>query len=416
VNIPSAGTYQVNFRIASFYTGAQFQLRKFDGTVLATLTVPNTGNWQSWTTISTNVALPAGTQTLRIFTSNANGGWNLNWWEMVMVTPTNSPPTVNAGTDQAINLPASSITLTGTVSDPDGFISTYAWTKISGPSGSTFGSASSISTTVNGLVQGSYVFRLTVTDNSGSTASDDVAVTVNAASPSNIIHVEAENYSSMNGIQTENTADAGGGLNVGWQDTGDWMDYNVNIPSAGTYQVNFRIASFYTGAQFQLRKFDGTVLATLTVPNTSNWQSWTTISTNVALPAGAQTLRIFTSNANGGWNLNWWEITTRSTTPVSGQNTSVSQLPLSQEQKAAVKVFPDPITDRFLLKVDNQLTGKLIVSVVNVAGQSLKQFHLNKVAKGCSQWSLSAGSIPVGTCVLQVNMNSWKQSIKLIKE
>jgi hypothetical protein len=190
----------------------------------------------------------------------------------------------------------------------------------------------------------------------------------------------------------------------------------VNIPSAGTYQVNFRIASFYTGAQFQLRKFDGTVLATLTVPNTGNWQSWTTISTNVALPAGAQTLRIFTSNANGGWNLNWWEITTRSTTPVSGQNTSVSQLPLSQEQKAAVKVFPDPITDRFLLKVDNQLTGKLIVSVVNVAGQSLKQFHLNKVAKGCSQWSLSAGSIPVGTCVLQVNMNSWKQSIKLIKE
>ena len=36
-------------------------------------------------------------------------------------------------------------------------------------------------TTLTNLVQGTYVFRLTVTDNSGATATDDVTVTVNAA-------------------------------------------------------------------------------------------------------------------------------------------------------------------------------------------------------------------------------------------
>jgi pimeloyl-ACP methyl ester carboxylesterase len=43
--------------------------------------------------------------------------------------------------------------------------------------------------------------------------------------------VEAEGYSSANGIQTENTADAGGGQNVGYIDNGDWMEYSVNVPS-----------------------------------------------------------------------------------------------------------------------------------------------------------------------------------------
>src|SRR4029078_6820288 len=54
--------------------------------------------------------------------------------------------------------------------------------------------------------------------------------------------VEAENYSAMFGIQTEPTSDINGGQNVGWQDNNDWMDYNVNLPLSGPYQVNFRVA------------------------------------------------------------------------------------------------------------------------------------------------------------------------------
>src|SRR6185369_8407509 len=121
------------------------------------------------------------------------------------------------------------------------------------------------------------------------------------------IHIEAENYTAMYGIQLENTSDVGGGQNVAWQDDGDWMDYSVNIATAGTYTVQFRVASMFTGAQFQL-KSGSNVLATMTVPNTGNFQSWQTITAQINLPAGTQTLRIQTTAANGGWNLNWWEI------------------------------------------------------------------------------------------------------------
>ncbi|MFL5772284.1 MAG: carbohydrate-binding protein, partial [Flavisolibacter sp.] len=233
VNLPLSGSYQVNFRVAGQFWGAQFQLRKSDGTILTTVTVPQTGNFQFWTTVSATVSLPAGQQTLRIYTSQANGGWNLNWIEfkpqggpVELPPPGNQLPVANAGNPQTITLPASSVSLTGTGSDADGTIAGYSWTQLSGPNTASITSSNSASTGVSGLVQGTYVFRLTVTDNQNATGISDVTITVNAAPPppSSSIRIEAENYSAMSGIQTESANDVGGGLDVGWQDNNDWMD------------------------------------------------------------------------------------------------------------------------------------------------------------------------------------------------
>ena len=46
---------------------------------------------------------------------------------------TNQSPTANAGTNQAITLPTSTVSLSGSGTDPDGTISSYAWAKVSGP-------------------------------------------------------------------------------------------------------------------------------------------------------------------------------------------------------------------------------------------------------------------------------------------
>ncbi len=45
----------------------------------------------------------------------------------------NIPPTANAGSNITLTLPVTSTTLTGSGSDPDGTISTYAWSRVSGP-------------------------------------------------------------------------------------------------------------------------------------------------------------------------------------------------------------------------------------------------------------------------------------------
>lgn len=103
----------------------------------------------------------------------------MQWLEVTYEEPGNVPPVANAGTDQTIELPTSQVTVNGSGStDSDGTISTYAWTKISGPATYTITSPSSVSTTITGLVEGTYVFRLTVTDNDGGTDTDDITITV----------------------------------------------------------------------------------------------------------------------------------------------------------------------------------------------------------------------------------------------
>ncbi|HVL93799.1 MAG TPA: LamG-like jellyroll fold domain-containing protein [Acidimicrobiales bacterium] len=96
---------------------------------------------------------------------------------------TNAAPSVSAGPDQTVVLPASA-NLDGTVTDdglpnPPG-ATTTAWTKVSGPGTVTFGSASATDTTASFSAAGTYVLRLTADDGALS-ASDDVTVVVSTS-------------------------------------------------------------------------------------------------------------------------------------------------------------------------------------------------------------------------------------------
>ncbi|MFZ5987510.1 MAG: cellulase family glycosylhydrolase [Bacillota bacterium] len=112
--------------------------------------------------------------------------------------------------------------------------------------------------------------------------------------------VEAEAYDNMSGVQTETCTE--GGQNVGYIDTGDWMDYVVDVGTSGTYTVEFRVASLNNTGKLSLRN-GSTVLSTVTFPSTGGWQTWSTVSTTVNLNAGRQTLRVY---ADGElFNINW---------------------------------------------------------------------------------------------------------------
>lgn len=89
--------------------------------------------------------------------------------------------TCNAGRDQVVNLPTSSVSLVGSASASSSYtISSYRWAKLTGPA-CTITSPASTSTTVTGLTQGTYTFQLLTTDNNTATIADTVQVTVNAS-------------------------------------------------------------------------------------------------------------------------------------------------------------------------------------------------------------------------------------------
>lgn len=96
------------------------------------------------------------------------------------------PPISAAGADQQITLPTNQVTVDGSSSTDDGTITAYSWEKISGPATFTITSPTSASTTITGLVAGTYVFRLTVTDDNDATDTDDITITVHPVpTPSN---------------------------------------------------------------------------------------------------------------------------------------------------------------------------------------------------------------------------------------
>jgi endoglucanase len=119
--------------------------------------------------------------------------------------------------------------------------------------------------------------------------------------------VPAQAWCQMSGVQAEPTTDAGGGNDVGYIDAGDWMTYTVNVPGAATYTIQYRVASANGGGLLQLeRGGGGATYGSLAVPATGGWQNWTTISHNVALPAGKQTIAL--RAIQGGFNVNWLDI------------------------------------------------------------------------------------------------------------
>jgi hypothetical protein len=100
----------------------------------------------------------------------------------VTVKPAPLPPVANAGDDQTISLPVSTITLDATASTaPAGNIVSYEWAKISGPAEGNITDAGSATTEVTGLAEGVYVFEVIITDNNGATSKSTVTINVNAA-------------------------------------------------------------------------------------------------------------------------------------------------------------------------------------------------------------------------------------------
>jgi hypothetical protein len=124
VNVATAGTYTVSLRLAS-PSGATdgLHIASSSGTNLSgNITVPATGGWQTWATVTASVTLPAGTQTLTVDQDNA--GWNIHYLAFAS----------GGNPDLALNMPVTASSSTQTyvpANAVDGNTSTY-WEATNG--------------------------------------------------------------------------------------------------------------------------------------------------------------------------------------------------------------------------------------------------------------------------------------------
>ncbi|RCU50914.1 hypothetical protein DU002_06200 [Corallincola holothuriorum] len=87
--------------------------------------------------------------------------------------------------------------------------------------------------------------------------------------------------------------DTDGGYYVGWTKQGEYIHYNILVPTAGDYQFKTRISTPKDGRRLHF-KLNGSQLGeTATLPNTGGWQNWQTIESQHHLSAGSHILEIF---------------------------------------------------------------------------------------------------------------------------
>src|SRR5439155_4286372 len=135
----------------------------------------NSWGGSTFTTADSSQAPAAGTPGTVI-----GPNWTTTGGAPMAAVPVNNPPTVDAGPDVAVTLPAAASLLGSFTDDNVAGPPAFAWSKVSGPGAVTFANASSPVTTATFSLPGSYVLKLTGDDSESPAVSDTTTVTVSA--------------------------------------------------------------------------------------------------------------------------------------------------------------------------------------------------------------------------------------------
>lgn len=108
---------------------------------------------------------------------------------------------------------------------------------------------------------------------------------------------------------------AGGGFDVGWVASGEWLAYTVNVLASGVYTAQFRVAAYGTGGTFHLEVDGANVTGAISVPDTGWWQNWVVLTRSVTLTSGVHVARLVMDTATAGTvgNFDWFAITSGTT-------------------------------------------------------------------------------------------------------
>jgi RHS repeat-associated protein len=246
VTLPSAATLQGTVTDDGLPTGSSVTV------MWSKLSGPGTVSFSSATSVNTNASFTvAGDYTLQLTASDTALS---NHDEVIIhVAPQNHAPTVNAGVNQTITLPASA-SLNGSVSDdglPTGSTITTTWSKVSGPGTVTFGNANVTVTTATFSEAGSYVLRLSASDSDLSNQAD-VTITVIAENHAPIVDAGPDQTitlpagANLNGTASDDGLPAGNSLTASWNKVSGPGTVAFGNPNTTATTATFTEAGIYT--------------------------------------------------------------------------------------------------------------------------------------------------------------------------
>jgi hypothetical protein len=183
--------------------------------------------------------------------------------------------------------------------------------------------------------------------------------------------IEAEYWLVNNGFQAEVTTDDGGGENVGYTNAGDYLEYLVDVQSAGVYTMEYRVAGQGNG-DIQVY-VDAALASDVNFNATGGWQIWETVMSCIELSEGQHILRVLANSQD--FNINWYNF-------FSGCEESGTEQVEYVGNSENFVVYPNPVDDK--LNFVSKSLLPFTVQVFNVEGSLVYS----------SEQNISEGLIP----------------------
>ncbi|MBC6989261.1 malectin domain-containing carbohydrate-binding protein [Hymenobacter sp. BT491] len=411
------GTYTVKLHFAEIYWTAVGQ-RVFDvslegNKVLSAYDIFKKVGTNVATVESFPVTVSDGTLNLNLTSLNTGGKDNakISAIEVLSTTSGSNPaPVANAGPDQTITLPTSSVTLAGAGTD-DGSIKTYTWSQASGPLTATFAPGKTVAApTVSGLTQaGTYVFSLVVTDNlDAPSAADQVQITVNPvpSSPQQVTSLTLMNADTDQPIRDLVANDV---LNLATLPT-----QNLNVrANTSPYPVGSVVLVLSgTVNRTQVETSAPYALFGNSGPDYAAWPA----------PVGSYTLKATPYTSSGGngtagmaLTVNF-TVTNQAALTASGLSAALKGDKTSGFSSVAA-VYPNPSDNgRFRLSLPEAFQGEVSYTLVSAVGATLGTGKLTPAASGTLLELDFSQQMPAnGIYYLHINGQKAQAHLKLIR-
>jgi uncharacterized repeat protein (TIGR02543 family) len=146
------------------------------------------------------------------------------------------------------------------------------------------------------------------------------------------------------GVDTEGSD----GGNIGYIVNGEWLEYTVDVNSAGSYQMEIRTASEPGGGKFHLEIDGEDISGAVDVPSTGSWTNYQTITVDdITFAAGEQILRIVIDIGDFNYSTMTFSYTGTAIEP-TGITLSSSNLEIERgtTHLLTAEVLPDDATNK----------------------------------------------------------------------
>lgn len=199
-------------------------------------------------------------------------------------------------------------------------------------------------------------------------------------------------YREPDPVDIYGSNDQGSTATLGYIEPGEWLKYTVEVADSANYLTEIRVATAMAGGQFQL-KIDGVYLFSknISVPNTGNWGTWTTITSDTFhLAKGVHTL--MWENKAGYYNINYFNF---KKAPI---------VKVYDEMLPNTSVYPNPFVSNFNLQSANSTH----YAIYSVQGVNLEEGHC---ADNCNLGEL----LPKGIYVLELTQGQKRSIQRIVK-